>query len=147
MPTVDIAGRDATNQIRSSLIDTSGKHIVVPYAADTSSWSYAAAASGIVNTTTAVTIRAAAGANLRNYITNIQIAADALGAATEIAIRDGAAGPVLWRGKVQTAGLPFVNFDLNVPLRGSLNTLLEVVTLSATVTGGVYFNCQGYSAP
>jgi hypothetical protein len=31
-----------------------------------SNWNYAAAASGIVNTTTAVTIKAAAGAGIRN---------------------------------------------------------------------------------
>jgi hypothetical protein len=110
-------------------------------------WTYAAAASGIVNTTTAVTFKTAAGAGLRNYITGIQITADALGAATELAIRDGAAGAVLWRIKINTAGLlQGIDIEFKTPLRGTANTLLEVVTLTASVTGAVYFNAQGFAA-
>ena len=37
-----------------------------------------------------------------------------------------------------------LNFD--VPLRGSPGNLLEVVTLTG-VTGGVYIDCQGFTAP
>lgn len=120
---------------------------VKPYALPASDWQYAAAANGISNTTTAVTIKASAGGSLRNYITAIQIYSDALGAATEFAIRDGAAGAVLWRTKIGTAGR--VNGDPIVfptPIRGSAATLLEVVTLTASITGAVYFNAQGYSA-
>ena len=69
-------------------------------------WSFAGATGGIVNTTTAVTIKAAPADNTqRNYLTDFQIATDALGAATEVAIRDGAGGTVLWRGKLQTTAL------------------------------------------
>ncbi|MGZ3398164.1 MAG: hypothetical protein ACXWKX_03285 [Caulobacteraceae bacterium] len=118
-----------------------------PFASDAETWSYAAAASGIVNTTTAVTMKAAAGAGLRIYTTACQVSADALGAATEVAIRDGAAGTVLWRVKIGTGGLSLTNIDFPVPLRGTANTLEEVVTLTATTTGGVYVNCQGYAAP
>ena len=114
----------------------------------TTGWSYAAAASGIVNTTTAVTFKAAAGAGLKNYITSVQITAEALGAATELAIRDGAGGTVLWRTKIgtggMTTGLPIV---FPVPIAGTANTLLEVVTLTASTTGAVYFNAQGYTGP
>jgi hypothetical protein len=101
-----------------------------------------------LNTTTAVTIKAAAGAGFRNYITDIQIMAEALGTATEIAIRDGAGGTVLWRQKIGTGGLAqgmAVNFQS--PLQGSVNTLLEVVTLTASGTGAVYFNAQGFVDP
>ena len=112
-----------------------------------SNWSYAAAASGIVNTTTAVTIKAAAGTNLRNCITSIQISSEALGTATEVAIRDGAAGTVLWRMKIGTAGiLAGRDFVLGTPIVGSANTLLEVVTLTASTTGAVYVNLQGFVA-
>lgn len=111
-----------------------------------SRWAYAAAASGISNTTTAVTIAAAAGASTRNYVNGIQISTDALGAATEFAIRDGAGGTVLWRCKLQTAGLPLVNIVFESPLRGTANTLMEIVTLTASVTGAVYASVQGYTS-
>ena len=109
-------------------------------------WSYTSSASGIVNTTTAVPIKAAAGAGIRNYITDIQIDHDTLGAGTEVAIRDGAGGTVLWRGKLKTTALPIVSVTFQTPLAGSPNTLLEVVTLTA-VTGGVFVNAQGYAGP
>lgn len=119
--------------------------ITKPYAFTASAWSYAAAASGIVNTTTAVTIKAAAGANMRNYITAIQIMSEALTNATEFAIRDGAGGTVLWRTKIGTGGLTNgISMTFPVPLVGTANTLLEIVTLTASGAGAVYFNAQGY---
>jgi hypothetical protein len=118
---------------------------VVQPALSSTFWNYAAATGGIVNTTTAVTIKAAAGASVRNYLNSIQLASDTLGAATEVAIRDGAAGTVLWRGKMQTASTATTDIVFNPPLRGTANTLMEVVTLTATVTGGVYVNAQGYT--
>lgn len=133
--------------LRAPLTQTTGGALVQkPYAIPEQEWSYAAAASGIVNTTVAVTIKAAAASGLRNYITGLQIAADALGAATELAIRDGAAGTVLWRGKLQTAAMPLMQIEFPIPLKSTAATLLEVVTLTA-VTGGVYVNAQGYVAP
>ncbi len=111
-------------------------------------WVYAAASGGIANTTTAVTLVAAQAAGIRNYLTNLQLSSDALGAATEIAIRDGAGGTVLWRGKIGTAGIAGVStIQFSDPLKSTAATLLEVVTLSASVTGGVYVNAQGYIAP
>jgi hypothetical protein len=108
-------------------------------------WSYAAATSGIAATTTAVTIKAAAGTGLRNYIDSIQIDHDTLGNATEFAIRDGAGGTVLWRGKLKTTAMPLTSINFDTPLRGSTNTLLEVVTLTSA-TGGVFVNVQGHVA-
>lgn len=115
---------------------------------DGNDWSYAPAVSGISNTTTAVTIKAAAGALLRNYITAIQVSTTgALGAATVLAIRDGAGGTVLWRLSIPTTINPAGwSFTFPAPLVGTANTLLEVVTLSASVTGAVYVNVQGYVA-
>ena len=134
----------------SDLFMTSGGAAVVkPFSVPEIDWTYAAAASGILNTTTAVTFKAAAAAGLRNYITGIDISTDgALGAATEVAIRDGAAGTVLWRMKIGTAGLQGGRtIEFPTPLRGTAATLLEVVTLTATTTGAVYVNAQGYVAP
>lgn len=125
---------------------TSGAALVVKqYAVPDVDWSYAAAASGIVNTTTAVTVKAAGAASIRNYITAIQVSADVLGAATEVVIRDGAAGTVLWRMKVQNTGLNPTTFNFPTPLRGTAATLVEVATVTA-VSGGVYVNVQGYEA-
>lgn len=108
-------------------------------------WSYAAATGGILNSNVAVTIRAAQTGK-KNYVCSLQIHAEALGSATEVAIRDGAGGTVLWRTKVGTGGLPLVSVEFEDAIEGSENTLLEVVTLTASGTGAVYINAQGYSA-
>jgi hypothetical protein len=111
-----------------------------------SAWSYSAAASGIVNSSTAVTIKAAGGAGVKNYITDIQIFANALGAATEFCIRDGAGGPVLWRmGFPITVLVGPITLTFNSPIAGSANTLLEIITLTASITGAIYFNAQGFT--
>jgi len=142
-PTTLIAG-DAARATMSS----AGSVVNLPYAVPEATWSYAAATNGILNTTTAVTIKAAAAAGLRNYITNIQIMSETLGTATELAVRDGAAGTVIWRTKISTAGIPnTVGITFDVPLRGTAATLLEVVTLTLSGTGAVYFNAQGFVAP
>lgn len=109
-------------------------------------WRYAAATGGITNTTTAVTVKAAAGAGVRNYVLSMQCNSDALGAATEFAIRDGAGGTIIWQGKIGTNGWTTpVDLTFNPPLRGTANTLVEIVTLTASVTGSVYCNLQGYT--
>lgn len=140
-PTTLIAGDAARATMTSS-----AALVMYPYAVPEISWVYAAAAGGILNTTTAVTIKAAAAAGIRNYISNIQVMSEALTTATELAIRDGAAGTVLWRIKIPTTGMPASQFDFAVPLRGTAATLLEVVTLTASVAGAVYFNAQGFTA-
>lgn len=123
-----------------------GKQVVVISAIPELSWSYAAVASGIVNTAVAVTIKAAAGAGIRNYLSNLTIDHDTLGAATELAIRDGAGGTVLWRSKLQTAAVEGTLILFDPPLRGTANTLLEILTVTA-VTGGVYVNATGHTGP
>jgi len=131
----------------SDLMQTSaGQVIQKPFGSAENDWQYAAAASGIVNTTTAVTIKAAGAASIRNFITGITIMAEALGAATELVIRDGAAGTVIWRTKIPATGLPTTNIQFPTPLKGTAATLLEVATLTASVTGGVFFNAQGYQS-
>lgn len=113
--------------------------------ANTVAWSYAAAEGGIDNTTTAVTFKAAAGAGNRNYITDIQVSHATLGAVTELAVRDGAGGTVLWRMTLNTVANENISVHFSTPLVGTANTLLEVVTLTA-VSGDVLFNAQGFHA-
>ncbi len=123
-----------------------GAQITRPYAIPETEWIYSAAASGISNTTTAVTTKSAAAAGIRNYITSIQLSHNTLGGTTELAVRDGAAGPVLFRVLLGTAALPPTQYTFPIPLKGTAATLLEVVTLTA-VTGNIYVNQQGYIAP
>ncbi len=136
----------ATGDVVNDIATLEGAKVVRPYSIPAAEWAYAAAATGITNSNVAVTIKAAGAAGIRNYITGLQLAHDALGAATEIAIRDGAAGTVLWRGKLQTGALPPTSIPFPSPLKGTAATLLEIVALTA-VTGGIYANLQGYSAP
>jgi hypothetical protein len=124
-----------------------GKLIVRQHSIPENEWNYAAASGGILNTTTAVTIKTAAGAPYRNYLTSLQIQSEALTNASELAIRDGAGGTVLWRIKIPVTGLDLKQIKFDDPLKSTSSTLLEVVTLTASVTGAVYFNAQGYVAP
>jgi hypothetical protein len=119
--------------------------VTVPYETGSNSWNYAAASGGISNTTTAVTIKAA-DATRSICILSLQLSAPTLGAATEVAIRDGAGGTVLWRGFMSTAGGNQA-VTPQPPICGTANTLMEVVTLTATVTGAIYFNAQGFIRP
>ena len=115
-----------------------------PHAMTASRWQFAGVTGGIVNSTVAATLQAAGGAGVRNYLAGLQIDNDTLGAVTEVAVRDGAAGTVIWRGKLQiTAGNRQITFP--VPLKGTAATLMEFVVLTA-VTGGVYVSAQGYTA-
>lgn len=116
----------------------------MPTTSPEAEWQYAAAASGIANTTTAVTIKGAAGSGKHNYISALQIMWEALTNATEVAIRDGAGGAVLWRTKIPATAAGRDSFALPVPIKGSANQLLEVVTLSASGAGAVYVNAQGF---
>lgn len=109
-----------------------------------SGWSYAPPSGGISNSTAGVQIAAAPGAGKRCVVDAVQLSATALGAATQLVIRDGAGGTVLWRFGIGLAGLlaglPIV---FPKPLEGSANALLEIATETASVTGAVVCNVQG----
>lgn len=117
-----------------------GKTIVQPFATPSLTWNYAAASGGITNTT-GVTAKAAAGAGVRNYITMAQVINGHASVDTDVQIRDGAAGTVLWRGFAKAGGGGCVaKFD--PPLRGTANTLVEVAC--GTTGTATYVNLQGY---
>ena len=127
---------------------TDGRQIVRLDSIPENEWSYVAASGGITNTTTAVTLTGGAGSGVRNYITSLQVSSDTLGTATEVVIRDGVGGAVLWRAKIGTAGTVGIqDIRFHPPLRGSTNTLLEAACVTATGTGSIYINVQGYKAP
>ena len=110
-------------------------------------WNYTSGTTPILsNTTVAVTIKAAAGASVRNYISSCQITTTSFTTSGPLALRDGAAGAVLWALVVPTAGFTMpaiINFV--PPLRGTANTLVEIVTTTANTSGTVTANCQGFT--
>jgi len=127
---------------------TDGRQIVRLDSIPENEWSYVAASGGITNTTTSVTITGGAGSGVRNYITSLQVSSDTLGTATEVVIQDGVAGAILWRAKIGTAGTVGIqDIRFHPPLRGSTNTLLQAACVTATGTGSIYLNVQGYKAP
>lgn len=110
-------------------------------------WRYTSGASPILsNTTTAVTIKTAAGGVLRNVVDACQFTTTAFGASVPLAIRDGAAGTIMFALTVPTAGfLQPVIIRFDPPLTGTANTLTEIVTTTANTTGTVTANCQGHT--
>ena len=125
-----------------------GRQIVRLDAIPENEWSYVAASGGITNTTTAVTIAGGAGSGVKNYITSLQVSSDTLGTATEVVIRDGVGGAILWRAKIGTAGTVGIqDIRFHPPLRGLTNTILLAACVTATGTGSIYLNAQGYKAP
>jgi hypothetical protein len=136
----------STGQAVGAVGTLAGAIVVYPWSIPDLTWNYAAGASGIVNTTTAVTIKAAGAAGIHNYLNTIIVAHDTLGAVTELAIRDGASGTVIFRTKLQTTANEGQTFTFEPPLRGTSATLMEVVTLTG-VTGGVYVNAFGFQGP
>lgn len=141
IPAMTIVDQTGTAQPAGTSADPTS----VTLASPTTPWNYAAAAGGITNTTTAVTLKSAAGAGIRNYMTAFQFSNSTLGAGTEVVIRDGAGGTVLWRGVLATAANNGADVTFETPLRSSANSLLEFATLTATATGAVYVNAQGYT--
>lgn len=134
----------ATGDTADLIATILGKQIVKLDAVPDLSWSYAAAAGGLVNTT-GVTAKAAAGAGVRNYVKSIQVINSHATISTEVLVRDGAAGTVLHRGWAQAAGGGYAcTFD--PPLRGSANTLVEIAEVTATASTGVLVSLQGYAA-
>lgn len=105
-------------------------------------WQYAAPAGGLAPITTNTVLKASAGAGVRNIIDSIQVAHQALGAATDLIILDGAT-PVM-RIPLQIAATEGIVVPLYGKLRGSAATAFNY-TFSAATTGGVYVNAQGHT--
>lgn len=138
---VTLGAQDSGQQ----LTDTNG--VVVQAGLSSSYWYYTNGNTGILsNTTTAVTMKTAAGASVRNYIDSCTINTTAFGAAVPLSFRDGAGGTVIFSLNVPTGGfLTPINIEFKVPLRSTANTLLEVVTPTANTSGTVWVNCQGHT--
>lgn len=135
-PTPVSATGDAVRALASML----GKQITLPYAIPASTWSYAAATSGITNTSDVAAV-AAGGASVRHYITGVQVFNAHATVGTEVVIKDGST--IIWRGyAVAVGGGCSAKFD--PPLRGTANTAVNVANI--TTGSATYFNLQGFDA-
>jgi hypothetical protein len=132
----------ATGDTADLLATLLGKLVTQPYALPANTWSSAAGSGGITNTT-AVTVKAAGAAGVRNYVTGIDVVNTHATVDTEFMIRDGAAGAVLWRTSLKALG-GGVSRTFDPPLRGTAATLVEIVNV--TTGAAVYANLTGYSA-
>lgn len=110
-----------------------------PFVVPAARFNYAGATGGIVNTTAVPIVAAAAG--LRNYVASVQYFNSAA-VASEIEIRDGVT--VIFRGFVPASMTAPVNVVFPVPLRGSVNTAINVAL--ATTATATRVSAQGYQS-
>lgn len=137
------AAMSAEGDIAYNWLTRNGRQLYVPWAPAGLSWYYAAAAGGIVSSTADVVLKAAAGAGIRNVLEVLTLNHDALGAATEFVIKDGAT--IIFRGKLQTPAIEGgIAYNFSRPLRGTANTALNFALLTS-VTGGVFVDAQGHT--
>jgi len=135
-PSAVSATGDATRGIATML----GKQVTMPFSIPASSWGYASATSGVVDTSDDVA-KASAGAGIRNYITGVQVFNGHATVSTEVVIKDGST--VLWRGYAYAAG-GGCSAQFNPPLRGTAATAVNVANI--TTGSATYFNLQGFVA-
>lgn len=134
-----------TNAVAAAnTITTNGAVVNRQFAIPELDWSYAALTGGIINTTD-VTVKAAAGAGLRNYVTGLNCTNAAAAVATEVVLKDGAT--VIWRGYLGLVaqGSAMIAVAFPTPLKSTANTALNVAAI--TTAAAVYCNLQGYTAP
>ena len=127
-------------------LNISGSLITEPHCVDELRWSYAAAAAGIANSTTPVTIKAAPAAGTHLCLCSGFIMSEALTAATEFVIREITTTTVVFRTKLWTSGMAGTQITFDPPIKITSANGLEIVTLTASVAGAVYFNANGYTA-
>lgn len=119
-----------------------GAQIIRPFSIPELDWSYVAAAP--ITTAVATTIKLAAGAGLKNYLTALQIQNEGA-TASVIEIKSASGGTVLWRFKVPTGWPQGISMQFPTPLQSAANALLELNVVTAGAA--ILFNAQGYIAP
>ena len=103
-------------------------------------WQYAGAAGGIINTTE-TTLKAAV-AGKRHVLSSMQIKNSAA-VASEVIIRDGAGGTIIWRGHISTSMVNADEYNFDSELVGSDNKDLTITVL--TTGTATIVSAQGYS--
>ena len=216
-PTTLIAG-DAARTTMTSGAAT----VTMPYSVPEISWQTPSNVGGLVNTATPLQVKEAAGASIRNYVTQLDLLSEALTNATDLRIREPdltcssqtiasntltvsathnlAIGDavvftastvtgistgvtyyvltvpaattitlsatrggstlaisgtgvtatfhkILWMTRIPTTGMTPRQIVFPTPLRGSVNTALQLQTATASGAGAVYASLQGFAAP
>lgn len=111
-----VANADAVRMI----CDLVGKQIVLPYA---NPENFVSGATSDITNTTATSVIAAAGAGVRNYITQILVTNSHATVGTFVNITDGSGGTILYTGYAAAAGGGFA-VTLPVPIKTTANTAL-----------------------
>jgi hypothetical protein len=132
--TTPTALTDNPGDYSMSMVDAEGKQVILQGAAPENTFQ------GSVQTTTAATtaLKAAAGAGLRNYITDLEISIQTA-VAQNITVLDGAT--VVARYALPATIGANMTLSRRTPLRGTANTAVSVTTSGA---GTVNFNYSGY---
>lgn len=118
-----------------------GQLVTLPYSVTSATWNYVPPAGGINGSASPVVAQAADAGGLKHHITQLVLTTDALSAATDFLILNGAT--VIERVRLSTATLQPLVINFPVPLVCSANTAVNIQTLAA-VTGGVYASLRGY---
>jgi hypothetical protein len=125
-----------------------GVQIIYPWSIPDATWQTPAAAGGIINSTTAITLHAAGAAGIRNYLSQLTITSNGVASSTtEIVVLDGAT--VIWRDYLITTPQNTIrNVMFTIPLRGSAATAMSFQTLTAQGAGSaLYVDAIGFQGP
>lgn len=118
-----------------------GRQIVKQNAIPELEWRRASSTGGIA-TASDTTIKAAAGAGIKNYMTAMQLA-NGGATATEVALRDSAAGTTIWFGHLAAGAKETIEFP--TPLPSLANGIFQLAVFTAGAA--IHCNAQGYTGP
>lgn len=122
---------------RTARVSAANQLVIKQYAEAGNDWVYATPVASPITVNTAVAMKAAAGANIRNYVTGFT-AYNNSATASVISIQDGTT--VVYTDYLPANGAIRVTFP--TPLRGTANTAMNVVL--ATAATSTYVSAQGF---
>lgn len=137
----------AANDASDLFVTTGGAVTAKPYAVPEVDWQYATPIASPITNTTAVALKAAGAAGVRNYVTAIQIYNSSATVSSIVTIQDDTT--VIWTGYVPAVTAALVLVPLQVtfptPLRGTAAKAMNFVV--NTTGANVFVSAQGYQAP
>ena len=120
---------------------TAGQLVIKPYGSAENDWQYATPIASPITNTTAVAMKAAGAASIRNYVTSVQYQ-NTSATASIVTIQDGVT--VIWTGYAPASMAVPAVVTFNTPLRGTAATAMNfVVNTTATNT---FVSAQGYQS-